>query len=249
MTSVSFKTRWKQHLKDYRLGKTKCYGLLMAFNKYSISKMSFEILEVIDSTKDISYIQNREKFWWRKIKSQGINIYNAEPSGNGSVFHSEKSKEKLQRKARLLAFQEHLIKYPKLYPSLDKDCKTIFLKKCVKCDNKFRTTNREIKKCKRTCSFKINKKTRVSKKVKQKCIKCDNYFVDSCYSCSKTKNITDKNTLINLYIFEELSTTDIAKIFNVSAPTVRARLRDFNIKIRDRYSEVTDRTRIKQSGG
>lgn len=95
MTTVSFSTRWKQHLKNLRAKKShKCRGLQRAFDKYGENGLVFEILEVLDYHSD-NEIMQREIYWWDFYKIQGVNIYNGKPTGTGSVIHTDETKEKI----------------------------------------------------------------------------------------------------------------------------------------------------------
>lgn len=98
-TTVSFSERWKSHLKDFKYQKTKCSGLLRAFEKYGPNNMTFEILEIVSpyNKKDV---WAKEVQWWNIFKSKDVNIYNGKPSGTGSVHHTKDTKSKIGSSVR-----------------------------------------------------------------------------------------------------------------------------------------------------
>lgn len=137
---------------------------------------------------------------------------------------------------------------------------------CAYCKNAFRAMSRET--CGGSCHEKLKrrrlglpevlprgKKAKI-KKIKElhPCLKCQvpisthNKFCN--HSCSASfygvKQALSKEKLEKLYLEQEFSSTDIAKIANVSAPTVRKWLRDFDIPVRNR-AEPTARTLSKIS--
>lgn len=102
MTTKTFQIRWQEHLTLIKSGKHHCKGLLRAFNKYGIENMSFEILEDMTGfgQEEILY---QEKQWWLKHYAW-IDTYNGEPSGRGSVRHTQETKNRIGEatlKARL----------------------------------------------------------------------------------------------------------------------------------------------------
>lgn len=147
MTMISFEKRLMGHLNSLKRGKHKCSGLQRAYIKYGWPQLTFEVLEdLVDS--DESTVLLRERDWWDHYKNLGINIYNARPTGTGSVFHSEETKKKIQ---------QAIPKAPRV------------MKKCPSCETQFES----LKRLKRTyCSAKCgnaNRKetgihTRVSKR-------------------------------------------------------------------------------------
>jgi len=124
MTAKSFKERWKGHLKSFRLGSMKCPGLKRAFEKYGPDKMTFEVLEDMTGHGEVEILR-REKIWWLRHKSWGINLYNGEPSGNGSVLHTEETRRRIG-----LSMREFSILNRKFSQFEDncKTCKKSFLK-------------------------------------------------------------------------------------------------------------------------
>ena len=93
MTAKSFRDRWNTHKANFRKGQMTCAGLRRAFEKYGLDAMSFEVLEEMDGCSDAE-ILHREREWWLLHKAQGANLYNGEPSGTGSVRHTEESRFK-----------------------------------------------------------------------------------------------------------------------------------------------------------
>lgn len=92
-TAASFETRWNGHKSDFRLNKMKCSGLRRAFEKYGVDAMRWEILEVVQRESE-QIVWEREKEWWIRLKSEGVNIYNGCPTGTGSVHHTKESRDK-----------------------------------------------------------------------------------------------------------------------------------------------------------
>lgn len=98
-TAVSFSSRWSAHRKDFRTGKTRCAGLRRAFEKYGVDAMRFEILEAV-ATENAESIWKLEQIWWNKLKAEGVNLYNGEPSGTGSVRHTDETRKKISEALR-----------------------------------------------------------------------------------------------------------------------------------------------------
>lgn len=96
MTAKSFKERWEGHRAAFRKGQMTCAGLRRAFEKYGIDAMSFEILEEMDGCSDAE-ILHREREWWLLHRTQGVNLYNGEPSGGGAVRHTEETRERISK--------------------------------------------------------------------------------------------------------------------------------------------------------
>lgn len=96
MTTRTFAERWGQHLSDFRLKKGRCLGLHRAFAKYGIENMTFEILEEMTGRSEKTILR-KEKEWWLRYKTTGVNLYNGEPSGKGSVIHSKETREKISK--------------------------------------------------------------------------------------------------------------------------------------------------------
>ncbi len=101
MTAKSFDERWKGHLKGFRLGSTVCAGLRRAFEKYGIEAMTFEVLEDLTGYGD-EWILYRERVWWLRHKAWGLNLYNGEPTGRGSVRHTEETRARIGNALRTL---------------------------------------------------------------------------------------------------------------------------------------------------
>lgn len=98
MTCDSFASRWKTHRSELRRKVHKNKGLQSAANKYGISNLVFEPLEVFDSLLIDATLEAKilsaEVRWWEDFASQGRKLYNARPTGTGSVHHSSETKLK-----------------------------------------------------------------------------------------------------------------------------------------------------------
>lgn len=92
MASINFKRRFYSHRMQLNNGDHHCRGLQRAFN--NDPNMSFEIIEVIDEKEKIPL---REKEIWNAYKDRNIKLYNGEPSGTLSVFHTEETKALLSK--------------------------------------------------------------------------------------------------------------------------------------------------------
>lgn len=106
MTCVSFASRLSGHLKYLKNGKHHCKGLQRAYDKYGQDNLKFTVLEKWENPNSYEMealgaaILARESFWWRKIRSEGTLMYNGEPSGTGSVFHTEETKLRIAESRR-----------------------------------------------------------------------------------------------------------------------------------------------------
>lgn len=112
MTSDNFKNRWRQHKKLLRRNKHTCFGLQNAFNKYGLDNLNFEIVKSYDkpdNDKDriklIEKIKIDEVYYWELYSSQNIKLYNGKPTGTGSVYHTEETKEKIRSSMKQLSFE------------------------------------------------------------------------------------------------------------------------------------------------
>lgn len=94
MTSVSFASRWRGHLKDLKRGIHKCQGLQRAYNKYGKDSLIFSILEILPNTSTDFEILKREQFWWDETEKQ-CKLYNGRPTGTGSVHHTDETKRNI----------------------------------------------------------------------------------------------------------------------------------------------------------
>lgn len=98
LTGESFKARWASHKRRLKAKTHRNSGLQRACEKYGIENLRFEILESwfpSDKASDESMLLVKEVFWWEKLDSAGVILYNARPTGTGSVFHSEETKKKI----------------------------------------------------------------------------------------------------------------------------------------------------------
>lgn len=97
MTTIGFEVRWKQHMKMLNSGRHHCVGLQRSFVKYGSN--SFRMVPLVSFTKKIPVadLMALEVFWWNELFGSGILLYNARPSGNGSVNHSAETKTKIRK--------------------------------------------------------------------------------------------------------------------------------------------------------
>lgn len=102
MTCDSFAGRLSGHRKYLKAGKHHCKGLQRAYAKYGLDNLKITILESWEkpeSKEDVKIlgieILAREAFWWREIHSSGAKMYNGEPSGTGSVFHTSETRMRI----------------------------------------------------------------------------------------------------------------------------------------------------------
>lgn len=100
MTAKSFRERWSSHAKDLRLNKHKNRGLQFAYNKYGLEGLTFSVIEEMKSSTSIEEILIAEQRWWDYFDDLGVNLYNARPSGKGSVIHSDETKRLIGKSAR-----------------------------------------------------------------------------------------------------------------------------------------------------
>lgn len=97
---MGFKERWKEHIKKLRRGNHHCRGLQSAYIKYGEEELTFKVLEEYyprraDELVSLErHILMREREIWDEYHDSGGALYNARPTGTGSVRHSEESNEK-----------------------------------------------------------------------------------------------------------------------------------------------------------
>lgn len=103
MTTQSFKIRWQQHHTKLRHGIHHNRGLQNAYNRDGWESFKKEILIkfekptlTLPNTSLESEILYLEKISWIKHKNSGFVLLNGKPTGSGSVFHTEKTKEKIK---------------------------------------------------------------------------------------------------------------------------------------------------------
>lgn len=142
---------------------------------------------------------------------------------------------------------------------------------CAYCKNTFRAMSRET--CNGTCRERLKRRrlglpeikprksyTRTAPRKEKEtkievlhpCLQCERPIPSQKKFCNYScvggfygkREPLPKEKLKELYTDQELSSTDIAKMMNVSAPTVRKWLRDFEIPVRNR-AKPTARTRNK----
>lgn len=136
MTAKSFRERWSGHVKDLRLNKHKNRGLQFAYNKYGLEGLTFNVIEEMESSSSIEEILIAEQGWWDYFNDLGVNLYNARPSGKGSVIHSDETKKLIGKSARNNA--------------LSKGLKVKTQISCLYCGNKFQASPKR-KFCDKRC--------------------------------------------------------------------------------------------------
>lgn len=142
LTSTSFTARWNEHKKRVRLGTHPCKHFANSYKKYGEKTFVFEVLEVINKPKnsdDLSSFEKslleRERFWWDYIASHEVIPFNARPTGTGSVFHTEESKQAISKSMMDPASRENLF--------------------CPVCQNNFEAYRRKKRKfCSKDCADK-----------------------------------------------------------------------------------------------
>lgn len=90
--SIDIKSRWRQHKSTIFNSQNKNYEfpIYKAIRKYSLNNFSFEILEECD----VSFLNEREKYWIQKYDSYR-NGYNQDEGGNNASHFIKLSKEKV----------------------------------------------------------------------------------------------------------------------------------------------------------
>ncbi len=132
MSLAGIEGRWKNHLKELKRGEHKCKGFQRSYLKYGIENLVFEIVEILDNESE-EIILAKEQLWWDKFQLLGFKLYNARPSGKGSVLHSFETKSRISK-------------------SLEKD--DALHKRtniCLHCGSKFSSKKRSAKFCSRQC--------------------------------------------------------------------------------------------------
>ncbi len=167
MTMDSFKSRWASHLRELRRGNHHCVALQRAFNKYSEDSLSFEILQTVDSLTTGKSIHLLEQFWWDKLHSEDVKLYNGRPTGRGSVHHTMESKNKISstRKAR----------YPKSQITVE----------CPACKKTFLMDLRSFKKGLKTCSEKCKNQNKRNNPPKTRSIYTYEKMIEDLYLSGK----------------------------------------------------------------
>lgn len=155
MSASGIEGRWRNHRNELKRNVHKCTGLQNAYKKYGIENLRFEIVEVLNSSSE-EFILQREQHWWDKLHSQNLRLYNARPSGKGSVLHSADTREKISKAMRLL---------PK---------KDSFLHTCRKCKTSFMTGDKKEFYCAECIPLKLIRNPR--ERVNLKCDFCGNSF-------------------------------------------------------------------------
>jgi hypothetical protein len=211
----------------------------------------------------------KEQEWWDKFKSEGCKMLHGRPTGTGSVSHSLESKKKTSetfRKKRQIQIQivenKHLsaIEIMSADPKVSRESCKNELKISTTTFNEILEKNsivwskNQSPKRKKTIHTYNNSKIKLN--YNHTCARCNKLFITSkikskycSYECKVPKLEISKAELIELYTIKEYSSTDIALLYNSTAPTIRTILRKHNISIRNRYSQVTSRTKLKIANG
>lgn len=200
MTADSFQNRWNQHLTLLKRGNHHCVGLQRAFNKWGILNIKFEIVERLPLDVNKTNILLKEQEWWDYFNSQNIKLYNARPSGKGSVYHSNETKEKIRQTIQRKLLEKHSL-----------------TKNDIKVDFHNRTTFKQ--NCDRVKCFKV-----FYGKHNQKF--CSKF----CASVGKFKKAEiTKETLESLYWEQNKTLRIIADELKVSRTSVMRMMNHFNI--------------------
>lgn len=80
-------TRWKEHLRDYNKEQYKKKPLYKAMKKYGVEHFHFEVIEEIQSSKELC---EREQYWINELRTytgfDDCNGYNATLGGDGVCY-------------------------------------------------------------------------------------------------------------------------------------------------------------------
>ena len=90
-TKVSFKERWRHHIKALKGGKHHSIKLQRAVDKYGLDNFKFEILDICD----IEFVTSTEKYWLNLLNSvvMGYNISYSVEGGCLGYKHSVENKK------------------------------------------------------------------------------------------------------------------------------------------------------------
>lgn len=67
--------------------------------------MLFEVLEDMSGCGN-DEILHKEQEWWLRHKAWGINLYNGEPTGRGSVRHTKETRKKISDSMKIKELHE-----------------------------------------------------------------------------------------------------------------------------------------------
>lgn len=135
MTLDSFKNRWIGHIKKLRNGSHSCEALLRSYEKYGEDQISFKIIDGYEkgklSQKDCLLLEQK---WYDYLYKSRISMLNSRPTGTGSVFHSEETKEKIRRaqkrrefpKAQCLYCLNCFVKKREKYKFCSRECSSLY---------------------------------------------------------------------------------------------------------------------------
>lgn len=251
--SKNLERRWKDHLKLLKSKNHKRQDFVEWYhaNGGIPDLLDFRVLEECEDDNNV--LNSLEIKWFNKMKPK---YFGKKPSLSEKWEQAEETKEKLRKTAN--SNLKTLI-----CEFCDGCFKGINAKRCKKCrwknlKNKYcyfckkELNNYKKKYCENCC--KTNKTEFYNIKCKRK--ECNKYFNSfnknrkfcstSCANYERYYNENlNKENLEKLYIDQKLSTTQIAEMYNTTAPTVRNSLKRFNIKLRTR----TDGVRIARKNG
>lgn len=247
MSSVSVEDRFKAHLKNLRNRNHPRKDFVEWYHKNGVvpELIVFRVLEECEN--NIYTLNSLEIKWFNELKPK---YFGKRPSLNEKWEHSELSN--IKRSAALAG---------NLIDIVCSECAKIFkgrsATKCLKCRGKIKNEDTNTKRC-----IKCHKT--LSKHKKKYCADCVEFtdnnrimYYTECINCkarfkSSNKKTAlcseqcyfqkryghsfdfDKEILEDMYIKQRLSTHKIAKILQVSAPTIQRKLKNYNIKLRDK---------------
>lgn len=220
MTVRSFEERWSDHKRAFKSGNVRCSGLNRAFEKYGVEKMSFEILEDLTGEDELKVL-SREKHWWL-LHKPWVNIYNGQPSGSGSVLHTEETRRKIGKSLRE-STKNQLLYEP--YDLLENNISLV------------RELADDVKVNMEEASSRLGVK---KSQLKRFCSNNNIKFITKRTESLLVEKALNDNPVKAWYLEDKLTTREIAKKLNISQPLV---VRYLN-KIKDsdsRFSEMKER--------
>ena len=243
MTTKSFSSRWKSHKKELRSSIHKCKGLLRAYDKYGIEGLEFKVLEDLSGCSD-SYVLGREKFWWNSLKKSGINLYNGEPTGTGSVNHSESTKNQIGKsvlnnmKDLVCSRSDCSITFKGIYRKYcSRKCKYMDSERiCEKCGEKFTGLSRRTNICS-VCLPVIARRISNKAVAERICTVCGGEYTSNnkkyCSQKCRTMEIDrlDSVKIKEMYL-DGVSLRNIANEAKISHMTVKKVLVTSGVKLR-----------------
>lgn len=260
--SKNLERRWKDHLKLLKSKNHKRQDFVEWYhaNGGIPDLLDFRVLEECEDDNNV--LNSLEIKWFNKMKPK---YFGKKPSLSEKWEQAEETKEKLRKTANsnlktlICEFCDGCFKG--INAKKCKKCRNNKVKDryCVICNNKI-CNSRRIKYCE-DCHISTDSKSKIKKyqySYKKVCefIECNQIFTTKtqstrfcsvkCSSYNRYYNSDlNKENLKKLYIDQHFSTTQIAEMYNTTAPTVRNSLKRFNIKLRTR----TDGVRIARKNG